>query len=72
MYSSTPLASASAPLRKPPSLDTPSTSAPNGTDSDTARSNAYEGYDCGSRETGAETYRPGAPFTSTCRPLAAA
>ena len=58
VYSSTPLASANVLLRKPPSLDTLSTNTPNGPDSDIARSNAYEGYDCGSREMGAETYRP--------------
>jgi hypothetical protein len=37
--------------------------------SNIARSNAYEGYDCGSREMGAETYRPGAPLTHGEYPL---
>ena len=68
VYSSTPLASANILLRKPPSLDTLSTNTPNGPSSDIARSNAYN---CGSREMGAETYCPGAPLTSTCRPFAA-
>jgi hypothetical protein len=58
VYSSTPLASANVLLRKLPSLDTLPTNTPNGTDSDIARSNTYKGYDCGSREMGAETYCP--------------
>ena len=72
MYSSTPLASANVLLRKPPSLDTLSTNTPNGPDSDIVYSNAYKGYDCGSREMGAEMYHHGVPVTSTYRPFAAA